>query len=296
MTAGWIEAGPGSVRRPDRRLGRPAGPGPLRPGAGSTRPATRYALVGWPSKRGPRRARRALARPPRRPRLRRQRLERLLPRRGPAPRRRASTRPSAPITRTSTSPSGSAGPATRCVFTPRLPDPPRRLGQLRPRPPRAPAPDVAQRRAPLLDQPAGRLAARRGVCRTWRSPPRRASGGWPAAAPARSCWASSTRSGNGRASPPPRVRADLAHASASPPPLPLAGLHPGRRPQPPPPPRAPQFPESSNLPPEVNRHNPHKLPRVPLASFGHELCVHPRRREPHWLPVGHEPGRSVWGG
>ena len=73
--------GPGAVRRPDGRLGRPAGPGPLRPAPG--RLGRRFVRARRLADQArPRRGRRALARPPARARLRRQRIERLLPRLG----------------------------------------------------------------------------------------------------------------------------------------------------------------------------------------------------------------------
>src|SRR5262249_50052784 len=99
-----------------------------------------------------------LDRPSLRPRLRRQRVERVLPGRGVAA--RGGLRPLVRLVlrgRRPRLPAPVGG--LRLRVRPGLPDPPRRLGQLRPRPPRAPAADVAQRRDPLLDRPAETLAA-----------------------------------------------------------------------------------------------------------------------------------------
>ena len=195
VTAGLDRGGPGPVRRPDGRLGRAPGPGPVRPVAASIRRATRYALIGWPSKRGHGQPAARLARPPRRPRLRRQRLERLLPGRGPAAGRRLR-----PVLRLVLRGRRPRLPAPlgrlRVRLRPAMPDPARGLGQLRPRPPRPPAADVAERRGPLLDRPARRPGSSPPSSRTWRSSlAQGALAARPGPCPARSSWASSTPSG-----------------------------------------------------------------------------------------------------
>ena len=107
-----------------------------------------------------------------------------------------------------------------CVFTPALPDPPRRLGQLRPRPPGAPAADGPERRDPLLVEPARPLAGSPRSCPHLAftlGPGRLAAGPRPRSA--RSCSASSTPSASGRTSPPAADSAPTSPDQASPRPI-----------------------------------------------------------------------------
>ena len=89
--------------------------------------------------------------------------------------------------------------------------------------PALPAPDGAERRDPVLDRPAGAAGSLAAVCRTWRSRSRRGSGGSPAAGPARSSSASSTRSANGPGSARSGVdRPDLALSAIARPHFPMS--------------------------------------------------------------------------
>jgi hypothetical protein len=158
VTAGWFEAGLGPVRRPDRRLGGAPGPGPFRP-----RPVDsagdRYALVGWPSKRGHgERAEDWERRAPDRV-FGASGLQRLLS--GRALARVGAFDPAfgayyEDVDLAVPPPLG----RLRVRLRPAVQGPARRLGQLRPRPAGPPAPDGAQRRGPVLDESPPAVARR----------------------------------------------------------------------------------------------------------------------------------------
>ena len=144
--------GPGPVRRSDRGVGRPAGPGSLRPGSrGFGRRLLHPGRLADQARPRPKGG--ALCRAAGRRGLRRQRIECLLS--GRALRRTGGFDPLL----------GSyyedidlafrlrwAG--YRCLFSPGVPDSSRRLGDLRPQEPCAPAPHGQERRDRLLGEPA----------------------------------------------------------------------------------------------------------------------------------------------
>ena len=190
VTAGWVEAGLAPFVDPTVGSVAPlvlvrADPSRV-DSAGDN-----YALVGWPSKRGHGQPAAALGRSTRRPRLRRERIERVLPRLRARARRRVRTVVRFLLRRRRPR----LSPALGGLFVPvraTVPHLARGLRELRPRPSRIATPDVAQRRDSLLEQSPRALAHHGG------DPPshvhyRSGRLATRAAGSVRSCSASSTR-------------------------------------------------------------------------------------------------------